>query len=537
METMKSTIPAEDFYLDFFGLIHNPFPVVPDDSNFFVSKHIEQILSEIVHGVLSRKGFMVLTGDIGLGKTTVSRIIMKILEEKSIETSLVFHTGYQDAELLNEINQDFGLDTSGLVFSEQSDQMKLLNDFLLEQNSQDKNCAIIIDDAQNLSFKSLEMIRMISNLETGHHKLVQILMIGQPELMNKLNSKKLRQLKSRIIIKKESLPLMEEELKNYLQFKLNSAGNSGQTDIKKNALQLIYKITDGNFRKINVLMDRCLYVSFHNNTTDITKKTVKEAYFDLEPEESRSVKTKKVNLLTVTLLFCFIAGIGCSYYFRETLSAYIGNIGYSKAQAPSLVTKPIHLEEHPAVETAPPEPLPVVQAMTAPEKMTDDALPSGKIEIPKSIAEFLGGYEFAQYDESFFKALKTRQFKDVSEAIFKETGYQLIQLQKVKPQLRKDFGILDYSAPLDDESVFFLFWQPKIKFEKYYYHYQGKEIHTLQWMLSELDLYHNILDGIVGEDLTKAIIRFQRERGLPVTGYPDDNTVFMLYHTDGEILE
>jgi general secretion pathway protein A len=180
---MKLDMANEELrYLEYFGLGYNPFPVAPDNENFYISEHIDQILTELVHGIVARKGFMVLTGEIGLGKTTISRRIINILEENEVETSLILHTFYQDVELLREINKDFGLYTDNL---ELSDQMKVLNDFLINQNREGKNCAIIIDDAQNLNSKSLELIRMISNLETDREKLVQILLIGQPELMKK----------------------------------------------------------------------------------------------------------------------------------------------------------------------------------------------------------------------------------------------------------------------------------------------------------------------------------------------------------------
>jgi general secretion pathway protein A len=201
----------ETVYLDYFGFSCNPFPVVPDYEKLFLSDHIDMMISELVHGIQARKGFMVLTGEIGLGKTTVSRKIVSILEEKNVETSLIFHTLYKNPELLREIVRDFGLHTDSLKLS---DLMRLLYKFLIDQAKQGKNCVIIIDDAQNLSTKNLELIRMISNLETNRQKLVQILLVGQPELLSKLDSLELRQLKSRIIITEEAHPLTHEELKN-----------------------------------------------------------------------------------------------------------------------------------------------------------------------------------------------------------------------------------------------------------------------------------------------------------------------------------
>ena len=309
-------------YLEHFGLSFNPFPVAPDVENFFLSQSIDLVITEIVHGILTRKGFMVLTGEIGLGKTTISRKIMGILEEKGVETSLIFHTAYQDVELLREINRDFGVEAEKerLHFN---DQMNFLNEFLLDRNRDGKNCAIIIDDAQNLSHKSLELVRMISNLETDQQKLVQILLIGQPELVDKLNSPDLRQLKSRIIIQKEARPLNTEELNSYLLFKLSAAGNQGKTAVMKSAVKKIHQLSSGNFRQINTLMDRCLYAGFFHNTSEIDKGIVKEAYKDLSPEKLRPFKTPLARGLSALAAFCVVGAIiyACLYFEMDFINS------------------------------------------------------------------------------------------------------------------------------------------------------------------------------------------------------------------------
>ncbi|MEA1936401.1 MAG: AAA family ATPase, partial [Thermodesulfobacteriota bacterium] len=295
-------------HLDYLGLKHNPFPVAPDYENFYLSEHIDRIISEIVHGIVTRKGFMILTGEVGLGKTTISRKIISTLEEKGVETSLVLHTFYRDVELLREINRDFGLHTDSLQLS---DQMKILSDFLLRENRNGKNCAIIIDDAQNLNYRNLELIRMISNLETDSDKLVQILLIGQPELMDKLSSPRLRQLKSRIIIKEETLPLNQEELRNYILFKLNMAGNKGEITLARGSLQKIYKYSQGNFRIINILMDRCLYVTFLYNTAKIDKSIVDAAIGDLN--QVKGTRKKRTVGLYIIIILGFLTVGGALY--------------------------------------------------------------------------------------------------------------------------------------------------------------------------------------------------------------------------------
>ena len=277
-ETTSHTVFEELQHLQCLGLSCNPFPVAPDNENFFLSEGIDRATANIVHGMLARKGFLVLTGDIGLGKTTISRRIIGILEEKDVATSLVIHSTYQDVELLREINRDFGLQVSSLRCS---DQMRALNRFLLERSRSGKNAAIIIDDAQNLDKRSLELVRLISNLEADRQKLVQILLVGKPELLDQLDCRSLRQLKSRIMIQETARPLSRDELKYYLLFKLNAVGSSGRIKITRWALGKIHRITGGNLRKVNILMDRCLYAVFLFNADEINRRVVTIAHKDL----------------------------------------------------------------------------------------------------------------------------------------------------------------------------------------------------------------------------------------------------------------
>jgi general secretion pathway protein A len=388
---MKLDMANEELrYLEYFGLGYNPFPVAPDNENFYISEHIDQILTELVHGIVARKGFMVLTGEIGLGKTTISRRIIDILEENEVETSLILHTFYQDVELLREINKDFGLYTDNL---ELSDQMKVLNDFLINQNREGKNCAIIIDDAQNLNSKSLELIRMISNLETDREKLVQILLIGQPELMNKLNSSELRQLKSRIIIKKEARPLNQDELKNYILFKLNTAGNQGRTTIATGAFRKIHKYSKGNFRGVNIFMDRCLYVAFIHNTT-IGKSIVDEAYRDLNQVEQEGGK----RIYLFSLLAILILIIGGAFYLD-----LFSEIDWLRSNMSTREETVMRNEKRETLQ------------------LTNERLLKEKTQkerpIPDAVVNFLSAYNLSEFAIPFVKAMETGIFREVADSI------------------------------------------------------------------------------------------------------------------------
>ncbi len=502
----------ESKWLDYFGLKYNPFPVAPDTYGFYLTENVNRILAEIVHGVLTRKGFMVFTGEIGLGKTTISRKLMSILEEKRIETSLVFHTFYQEAELLREINRDFGLHVDSLVLS---DQMKILNNFLLSENRKGGNCAIIIDDAQNLDHKSLELIRMLSNLEADREKLVQILLIGQPEFMDKLNAPKLRQLKSRIMIREEAMPLNEEELRSYVLFKLNVAGNTGITTITKNAIKRIYKLTGGNFRQVNTLMERCLYVAFLHDSTNITRQIANEAQRDLSPEETASLRRGLLWGLLATLALYLVAGVlypGIFYKFpwrREEAHVSIP-VFKDKIYNEGVLSDKVRAIDKKGTAVAP-------------------------NPIPHAVAYFLAAYNLADFEKAFSDALEKNRLGEVAGTILEQTGYQMVQLDQVPDDIRARYAILSLSSGDDGNERYVLFWKSQVRVTKFYLGYRGKEIMSLERLLAGIDLYHHKPDGVVGRGVMRAVIHFQEMSGLTITGFPDETTIFLLCHAAGAV--
>ncbi|MBF0270800.1 MAG: AAA family ATPase [Magnetococcales bacterium] len=266
-------------YLRFLGLKRNPFPVAPDADVFFLPTRIDTLITEVLHCIHTRKGFLMITGEVGLGKTTVSRRVLRTLDETRVETALVFNTFIQGTALLEEINRDFGIVVEGKTGPQE--QMAALNRFLIDRYAAGINCAIVIDDAQNLTMESLEMVRMISNLEEHAEKLVQILLVGQPELETKLDAHELRQLKSRIVVHARMRPYDLEELKRYIAFKLTSAGSSGGVTIPDASYRLLHVLTGGNPRRLNNLMDRCLYGLFAYNTMRLSRRLILEVAREL----------------------------------------------------------------------------------------------------------------------------------------------------------------------------------------------------------------------------------------------------------------
>jgi len=522
MTSLISEDSGEDSgYLTHLGLSRNPFPVVPDDTSIFLSGNIEQIVAEIVHGVVSRKGFMMLTGDIGLGKTTISRRIISILEEKGIETALVLHTSLQDAELLREINRDFGIkkhpEDGKIPFL--GEQLRQLNQFLVDQNQQDKNCAIIIDDAQNLNPQSLELVRMISNLEGGCQKLVQILLIGQPELAERLNTHELRQLRSRVVITAEAKPLNRQELKEYIHFKLNSAGNHGQSSVTVGAIYQLYRYTRGNFRLVNMLMDRCLYVTCLQNSREINLGVVKMAYQDLFPKK----RSKIIPWLAAATVPIILLGAVTWEQFGGLKRLGLFNTTSTSASLqpakPDTDLKESYLRE-------------ILSTKTHPEE--EKIVPNAPKNSADAVNAFLQSFGLAQYADKFRWALTQKEVATFTHDLFQKTGYQLIELNHLNKNIRKNFGVLSIPKSMNKGQIHYVLWRPSIHIKNFYYFYQGVEINYLQSLLAKADFYHDKLDYIVGPRMMQAVVDFQKQNGLPVTGFPDPKTLFLLSYFEGE---
>ena len=234
-----------------------PFPVTPDDEQaFFFSSRLNVMYEELEHFILLRKGFMLVTGDVGVGKTTLTRLLLSRLEKMQSKTALIFNTFLQDIELFRAISRDFNL----LPQEDTLDgHLQCLNAFLLDAYSSGYNCVLIIDDAQRLSINSLELIRQLSNLETAHDKLLQIVLVAQPEIMETLDRFDLRQLRSRIALHVRLQPLTLKEMDQYLHHRLSLAGSNSTITVSPPAMRELFVATAGFPRLIHMVMDRCLF--------------------------------------------------------------------------------------------------------------------------------------------------------------------------------------------------------------------------------------------------------------------------------------
>jgi general secretion pathway protein A len=261
-------------YRSFFGLKENPFNVTADPSFFFSSHHHQEAFSHLLFGIKERKGIIVITGEIGTGKTTLCRALLSRLE-RSIHTALILNPTFSEVQLLQMILKDLGVDP---FHKNKFALVNALNDFLLEESNKGNNIALIIDEAQNLKPRQLEQIRLLSNLETEKQKLLQLILVGQPELTELLKLPVLRQLNQRVTVRYHIQPLEREEVIRYIQHRLKVAGlnpeSNPQVHFSENAPERIFSYSAGTPRKINILCDRALLAAFAMETRTIDETII-----------------------------------------------------------------------------------------------------------------------------------------------------------------------------------------------------------------------------------------------------------------------
>jgi general secretion pathway protein A len=289
-------------YEKFFGLQNKPFDLVPNPRFLFPSKSHRKALNFLHYGLQEKAGFILLTGEIGSGKTTVIREIVNKLDSSRV-LSLVFNTRVNSNQLLAMINDDFGLETEG---KDKVLLLRELNDFLIKKHGENCFPVIIIDEAQNLSPDTLEEIRLLSNLEKDDCKLVQIILVGQPELKKIIAQPELEQLRQRIGIVCHLQPLNREEIEEYIFHRLEIAGNRNAVNFQEGALDIIFRLSQGIPRLINVSCDFLLLAAFVEETRELTLNLVEEVVGELagSPREKCEVGENHSDGLPNPILNC-----------------------------------------------------------------------------------------------------------------------------------------------------------------------------------------------------------------------------------------
>ncbi len=292
-------------YEDFYGFREKPFNLTPDPSFLYLSENHKEAFAHLLYGIRNRSGFVMVTGEIGTGKTTICRSLLSKLDPDT-EVAFIFNPVLSAEELLRKINEDFGIDSQAETIKGLIDE---LNGYLLERASLGINCVLVIDEAQNLDPKVLEQVRLLSNLETETQKLLQIVLIGQPELAHMLAQTELRQLNQRITARYHLKELNPEETLHYIAFRLRVAGGIRKVRFSRAAVMKVHRYSKGTPRVINALSDRALLIGYTQETREITPKMIKQAIKETQGEKivQKKPKTERRPLVSpATLAFAAI---------------------------------------------------------------------------------------------------------------------------------------------------------------------------------------------------------------------------------------
>lgn len=268
-------------YEAFYGLREKPFNLTPDPKYLYLSDKHKEAFAHMLFGIKNRSGFVMVTGEIGTGKTTICRNLLNQMDSDT-EIAFIFNPFLNPVELLRKINTEFGINTTAENLLGLTEE---LNIHLLNAGARGKSCVLVIDEAQNLDAKVLEQIRLLSNLETETSKLLQIVLIGQPELGEKLALHELRQLNQRITARYHLTALNQTETLQYIAYRIHVAGGRKGVNFTKGAVNLVYKFSRGTPRVINALCDRALLIGYTKEQRTITAAIIRQAAREIRGEK------------------------------------------------------------------------------------------------------------------------------------------------------------------------------------------------------------------------------------------------------------
>lgn len=353
-------------YLDHFGLRQPPFKITPNIEFFYAGGNRGAILDALLYGITSGEGIIKVTGEIGSGKTMLCRMVGNLLPE-NVDAVFLVNPSLSRDEILYTIAEELGLGMAGQRISM---VLRELQRHLIERYEQGHQVVAFLDEAQAIPLDSLEEIRLLSNLETSHHKLLQIVLFGQPELDESLKLPRMRQLKERITHSFVIPPFSRADIAEYLMFRMRAAGYRGPEIFDADAIKLIDAASQGITRRINVLADKALLSAFAENTHEIQSRHMKAAIADSEfsiAAPSR-LPLKKIGFIAALTLLGIGLGIGWQYYAKMPPTPA------TSANATKTTPPPV-AQEKPTPEPAPP---------------TQAAPPSAALEKPAPLATIPG---------------------------------------------------------------------------------------------------------------------------------------------------
>ncbi|MFO7568247.1 MAG: AAA family ATPase [Smithellaceae bacterium] len=304
-------------YRKFFGFKEKPFEITPDPSYVYLSEAHQEGLSYLQYAIKERKGFSVITGEAGTGKTTLVHKLLSNLDG-NVRTCYIFNPVMDKSDFLNYICHDLGIPTEDLKTRGQS--LSALHNFLLSCFTRDEKVFLIVDEAQCLDPDLLQEVRLLTNLETAKYKLLHVVLLGQPELTDILNKPEFRPLKQRITVRFDLRTLRLGEVRKYINYRLKRAGSRNINLFNDSAVRAVYKYSQGIPRLINILCDNALLTGFSQSKTRIDAGIIKNTIHDMEgmsQSKKGFFKDRKL-LISLMMILCLLALTG--FFFSEPIT-------------------------------------------------------------------------------------------------------------------------------------------------------------------------------------------------------------------------
>lgn len=490
------------------GLSRNPFPPTPDAGSYFFTRQLEEDFVEIQHCIEARKGCVLLTGEVGLGKSTMVRRLLNALLDKDCKSALILNTFLQEDALLAAIQMDFGLESS--ASTEQG--FARLTEFLLSRHHAGKTALLVIDDAQNLSVASLELIRLLCNLETDQEKLLQILLVGQPELESLLAQPQLRQLKSRIVKHARLSPMQKSEFGRYFDFRVNAANAQGRLSIDSAAVKHLHRATGGNLRQMHLVLDRCLYGLAHARTSVVTAALVQRAISELP-------KIERVQGRTLPQRGYWI-GAGAACAVMGVAAAFIPANGDMLPMGMQAIALPQELQDRLEQQTA-------LEAQAIPGR-GQAFQESAEGTVPAPAAAVATTHYRAFSSEAATPSRCHKKLEEISVA------GEVINMHTLLPAAKRPWEAFPAArwCLFSMEGQAWIAWldrneivHPGVAHER---------TRTVQARLKRLGLLdpQEPEDGVFGPKTKEAFTRFQKQQGLDPQGTPDTLAILVLETQD-----
>jgi len=531
-------------YLNFHGFREKPFSLTPDPRFLFMSRSHREAFAHLLYGINNRVGFIALTGAVGSGKTTVLRSLLSQLDGDRYRTALIFNPCLSPSELLQSINRELGIPENP---SHSSSPLEALNQFLLQQNAEGRTVVLVIDEAQDLEPPVLEQIRLISNLETDREKLIQIVLSGQPEFLQTLSRKEMRQLSQRITVRYHLHAMDFLDTIHYINHRLGVAGGKGGVLFSGKALKRIYRYSRGLPRLINVACDRTLLVGYTKDTARIGSRIAAAGIKDLR--KNTVPHARRRHLILIPAFFILAALFVVGIYFK-----WFGLLDRLNAFQP-IVAKEEQTKKKPVLTG---EELSLAMAaelgnLTEPEstRRAFNLLATfwNVSPVPESSPfNQLQGVERAAQD----RGLRLYEFSG-NLGFLLRLGYPAV-LELVLPGIpgkrflslvgmeKEQFLVAPPIAGRDSLSFSelerhwsgqgFLLWKDHLNLlASMSQGAEGGHVKELQGLLKEAGAYGKALTGIYDNDTLLAIKEFQSSKGIKQDGIAGAQTLMVLYRS------